>query len=286
MIRRSIHVARRQILSRLETQLIRAILNDLQEDESGELNGRQLLVQAMSLLSLKGWHRDSFSEVASLLRQSLEMEPDLAITHAYLALIQGLGKRVGLVEDPGAAAREAQEHADAALELDDLDSNVLGLAGCALTDIGEMARGVDILKNAIDVNPNNAQAHAALGTAKLLDNDLPAAIEHLQRGIELSPMDGRLAVWYASLAMAHVQADKPDEALAAAQRGCQADRRSYLPRVALTAVHLIRGETAEAIQALTESLRVKPDLSHDEVNCLVGRKLGIGVRKLRRAIES
>ena len=274
----------RQILSRLESQLTRAIFNALR-DESGELNGRQLLVQAMSLLSLKGWHRDSFQEVAELLRRSLELEPNLAITHAYLALIQGVGIRVGLVADPKAATTEAIARAESALELDDLDSNVLGLAGCALTDVGEVMRGEDILRNAIEINPNNAQAHAALGTSSLVSNDPIAAIEHLRKGIELSPMDGRLAVWYASLAVAYLQADNVDAALEAARLGCQSDRKTYLPRVALAAVLLVRGEVDEAGKALIECLRVKPDLSHDEVNCLVGRKLGLAIRKLRRQLE-
>ena len=270
-----------QILARLESQLVRAILNDLR-DESDELNGRQLLLQAMGLLSLKGWHRDSFEQATQMLRQSVELEPDLALSHAYLALIRGLGKRVGLVSDPDTAEREAIKHAEMALELDESDSNVLGLAGCAFTDIGQISRGTPILKNAITINPNNAQAHAALGTAALSSNETQDAIIHIKKGIEISPLDGRLAVWYATLAIAYVQAEELDKALEAALAGCQADRKTYLPRVALTAVYIARDETAEAIAAWRESLRVKPDLTNDEVNCLVGRKLGIGIRRLQK----
>lgn len=267
------------ILPRLEPQLTRAIFNDLQ-NETEELSGRQLLMQAMSVLSLKGWHVESFSEVAELLHQSLELEPDFALTHAYLALIRGLGKRIGLVTDPVSAARDAINHAERALDLEDMDSNVLGLAGCALADVGETDQAIPILHNAIELNPNNAQAHAALGGAYLAVNHCQHAIEHLQTGIRISPMDARLAVWYAMLGTAWIRMDDAEQACEAAQKGCRADRRTYLPRVVLSAAHFIRGEVDEASAAVRDARRAKPDLSQQEIASLIGPELGSAVGKL------
>jgi tetratricopeptide (TPR) repeat protein len=275
----------RAILSRLEPQLIRAIFNELR-GENSELSSRQLVIQSMSVLSVKGWHKDSFQEVAALLRKSIELEPDFAFSHAYLALILGLSKRVGLVSDSDQAAREAVVHADLALDLEEMDSNVLGLAGCALADVGQTSRAIPILRNAIDINPNNAQAHAALGAAHLEDREHKKAIEHLKTGIELSPLDGRLAVWYSILATAYLQAGESDQALDAAQKGCLAARMTYLPRVVLSAVYAQRGEQVKALAAMEESLRVKPDLSQNEIDRLVGPRLGKSLRKLREQITT
>jgi len=238
------------------------------------------------VLSLKGWHRDSFSKVAQLLRKSIELEPGLALAHAYLALIRGLGKRVGLVADPETAVEDAIAHAEQALDLDDMDSNVLGLAGCALSDIGQTQRGIPILRKAIGLNPNNAQAHAALGAAHLMDHEYEEAIEHLRRGIDLSPLDGRLAVWYALLAICYLLNEEPDEAYKAAVAGCQSDRKTYMPHVVLTAILTVRGDSEAALQALSEALRIKPDLSQDEINHLVGREFGLALRKLRRESDA
>ncbi len=271
----------RNVLTRLEPQLSRAIFNDL-GDESGQWNSRQLLIRSMNLLSLKGWHRDSFREVAQMLRKSIELEPDYALSHAQLALIQGLGKRMGLVADPEQAIRETIEHSERAMDLDELDSNVLGLAGCALSDIGQTSRATALLKNAIEINPVNAQAHAALGTTHLATEDYPGAIRQLKKGIELSPADGRLAVWYSTLAIAHLQLGHTQQALEAAEIGCRSDRKTYLPRVVQTAVHLARSEQTRALDSLGEALRIKPDLSKDEISHLVGRKFGIAIRKLMK----
>jgi tetratricopeptide (TPR) repeat protein len=186
------------------------------------------------------------------------------------------------VADPESAVREAVEHAELAMDLDVLDSNVLGLVGCALSDIGHTTRAMPILKQAIEINSNNSQAHAALGSAYLHGEQWDRAIEHLRTGIELSPSDGRLAVWYSMLANAYMQSGAIDKACEAAQRGCQSDRKTYLPRVVLTAVYLLQGDTQQALAALDDCLRVKPDLTREEVELLVGRKLGIAIRKLRR----
>ena len=271
------------ILPRLEPQLVKAILNDL-GDDSGQWNGRQLLIRASHLLALKGWHRDSFEEAAQMVQKSIELDPNSAISHAQLALIQGLGQRIGLVADPEAAIRETIEHADRALDLDDLDSNVIGLVGCALADVGYVDRAIPLLNRAIGINPMNAQAHAALGTALLIKKEYENAAQQLRKGINLSPADGRLAVWYAALAGACIRSGNSDEAVAAASAGCEADRKSYLPRIVLASVHLLRGEEPQAEAALKESFRVKPDLSQHEISHMVGKKGGKLIADFRRRI--
>ncbi len=269
-----------EILPRLETQLVRANFNELR-GKSDELSSKQLLIKAVSTLSLKGWHKDSFTEAAGLLRRSIKLEPDLALSHSYLALILGLGHRVGLLQRSGAIVREAVNEAEKALDLDNMDSNVLGLAGCALADVGQPDRAIPLLTQATELNPNNAQAWTALGSARLILGDSETAIKHIRQGIKISPMDSRLAVWWSFLAFAYLQSGEFDQALSAARQGCQNDDKTYLPRVLLTAVHITRKENAEAAKVLRECYRIKPDLSEQEISCLVGRKLGAVFEKIR-----
>jgi DNA-binding winged helix-turn-helix (wHTH) protein/tetratricopeptide (TPR) repeat protein len=269
-----------RVLPHLESQLTRAIFNDLRS-ASGDLSSRQLLIKAMGILSLKGWHRDSFTEAAGLLRQSIALEPDLALSHAYLALILGLGQRVGLLGRSEDDRSRAIDEAERALDLDPMDSNVLGLAGCALADVGQPERAIPLLRKAVDLNPNNAQAWAALGSASLVLHNFDTAIAHLERGIDLSPMDGRLAVWQAFIAAAHLQKGALDDALRTAERGCQSDDKTYIPRVLLMAALLQRGDRRQAGDALKECYRIKPDLSLREIACLVGPRLAAKTRQLR-----
>ena len=259
-------------LSHLETHLVKAIFNDL-SNESGELSSRQLLAQACSLLSVKGWHRDSFKEAAVLLRRSIAMEPDIALSHAYLALILGLGQNLGLLEKTDKLVEEAIKEAEIALELDNMDSNVLGIASCALSDVGLTERAIPIFMKSTELNPNNAQAWAGLGVAEIMSGNVDRGIECLQHGISISPLDSRLSMWWSSLSLAYLFKKDLDKALEAARKGCQSDDKNYIPRVALTAVLIKSDKHERAMQALRECYRVKPDLSQNEIIFLVGRKL-------------
>jgi tetratricopeptide (TPR) repeat protein len=218
-----------------------------------------------------------------MLRRSIELEPNFALTHASLSLVLGLGKRVGLLEDSQAIVDEAVRHAEMAMDLDELDSNVVGLAGCALSDVGFVDRAIPVLQNAIDLNPRNGQAHAALGTSYLVQGRFEEADASLNKGIELSPADGRLAVWYATRSLVQLQRGMIDDAVESALLGTRSDRKSYLPWVVLAAARLAQGESQQAHAALDQAYRTKSDLSLDEIGSLVGRKLTVLIRKALRS---
>jgi adenylate cyclase len=108
---------------------------------------------------------------------------------------------MSFVEDRHAAYRQALQDAETAVALDPNASEVLGYAGCALSDIGELARGREWLERAIEIDPSNAQAHVALGAAQLQSHELDAGIKTMQHGIRLSPRDARLPFWGMVLAI-------------------------------------------------------------------------------------
>ena len=149
-----------------------------------------------------------------------------------------LGHRIGLLSKTKETKAKAIAAADNALELDSMDSTVLGFSGCALADVGLLSRAFGILKNAIVLNPANAQAWTALGSAYLLNKDTRLAIEHLTHGVKISPLDSRLSIWQAVLAMAFMQANNIDKAQTNAEMACQRDDRNYLPRVVLAAIYM------------------------------------------------
>ena len=128
-----------------------------------------------------------------------------------------------------------------------------------------------MLRRALDLNPNNGQAWAALGAAYQMQSEHEQAIEHLERGIENSSIDSRLAVWKTILALSYAGTGRMKDALRATQEGCQIDDKLYLPRIALAAIHLNTTNRDDARAALEDALRVKPDLSRHEMNCMVGR---------------
>jgi DNA-binding winged helix-turn-helix (wHTH) protein/tetratricopeptide (TPR) repeat protein len=267
------------ILCKLEPQLNRAIYNSVRTGK-GSPSARELYLEASGVMALKGWHQDTFQEAAALLRRSSQQDPAFALAPAYLSLILALGHRVGLLGEREQTQAEAVAAAERALQLENMDSAVLGFAGCALADLGLVYRALPILRKAVELNPANAQAWAALGSAYLIDKQPVLAIQHLTHGIDLSPLDSRLAIWGALLALALMLAGDLDAAQAQAELACQRDDRTYLSRVVYAAVLLNRKHPQAALQALADAYRIKPDLSDAEIDALISANLGTRLRAL------
>ena len=259
------------VIGKLEPQIYRAMVRTFRSRD-GDPTARQLFLEAHGLLAEQGWNVDSFAEAKPLLRRSAGLDPELALAPALLSLLIGIGARVG-VEDAESAHEEAIDAAERALRLDGMDSTVLGYTGCALADVGQRDRGEALLRNAIDLNPANAQALVSLGTVLVGRNELSEAIVLLERGIRISPLDPRLSVWGAIYAVTLLRVGDVEGAVEAAQVACRRSDRTYLPRVALAAARLVRGDVHSAAAALADARRTLPGLSAPQLRSLVGRQL-------------
>lgn len=249
----------REIVGHIEPELNRAELSSLRQRRPVDLGAWALYRQGHALLSLKGWSEQSFSEAADLLRQAIARDPELAFAHAYLALILAIGHLIGLVgdEDP---RQEAVIAAETAIALDGQDTDVLGYAGCAFADMGDFQRGIGMMRRAVELDPSNAQAHAALGSALLHIGEIEG-IEEMRYGMRISPRDNRIAAWGTMLARALLSFGKVDEAIQAAEHACRCDDKIFLPRLVLAVAQNTAGDVEAARAALNDARRIRPQLS-------------------------
>ncbi|MGI1677690.1 MAG: winged helix-turn-helix domain-containing protein [Cellvibrionaceae bacterium] len=266
------------ILLNLEPQLLQAMMNDIESMNCS--NSQRNIFEAMTMLSLKGWHENSFQKAATLLRQSIKDEPNNPLALGYLSLILALGQRIGLLGNREATIKEAIKIAERALDLENMNSNVLGLVGCAYADTGETDRALPILQRAIELNPNNGQALAALGAAELILGHLDVAIKYLEKGIMLSPADGKIAVWGTILSLAYLQKNSPEIAIKKAQHASLHDNQNYLPMIALSASFLIIKDINKAENSLKQAYRINSNLTEKQILSLLGKDLGTQVNKL------
>jgi len=228
--------------------------------------------QANSALFSAGWSENAVDSSVRLFREAIALDPKLALARAQKALIMALASKWGLLggDEP---RKEARADAEKALELEPTKSEVLGCAGCALADLGDTERALPLLERAIEENPNNAQAWAALGATQLLRRQYEAGVESLRRGLRISPTDYRRSVWLTALASGLVRLEKPDQALAAAEGACRADSKFYPAQIVLALVLTKLGKEAAAVKALTEARRIRPRLAIGEIRLWVGRVL-------------
>jgi adenylate cyclase len=262
----------RAIASRIEPELVRAEIALIRRRRDGNPNAWSCYRQGAGMISLKGWSEETLTEATALLRQAAALDPDFALARAQLALLLSLGARLGLLADAAAAVTEARAEGERAVTIDQDTSEVLGYAGCALAELGDVQRGSEILERAIENDPSNAQAWVALGTSQcFLQNTGDVGLEKLRHGMRLSPRDHRLGFWGTFYALALAKSRRLAEAHEEVRAACRRDPQFYVARIvlALTAARLERKE--EAIAALREARRLRPRLSLEEIQLLVGR---------------
>ncbi|WP_373085954.1 adenylate/guanylate cyclase domain-containing protein [Sneathiella sp.] len=256
------------IVSNLLPELTRMEFERIQRRPLSDFNAWTYYQKASGLLAVKGWRKETFTAAAELYRRSIALDEQFAPAYAGLSLLLALGHLVGYVSEPD----EALAAADRALALDNGNSEVLGYAGCALTDLGFPNRGIEILEQALDLDPSNAQAMVALGSSFFASGKIGNAVEFIRHGLELSPRDSRQAFWRGIFALALSRHGKLENGIEEARNACRVDSSSQNSRVILAALLMRAERQSEAASALKEARRIHPELSHREVQGLVGRK--------------
>lgn len=260
------------IALKLGNELTRAEMNFSMRKPPAQWTSWDLYQQARGALQFSGWNKESFAQVTELLRKAIELDPDFAPAHAYLALILALGHWAHLIPDRKATHTASIEAGNRAVALEPESSEVLGYVGCSLSDLGHPEKGIPIIERAIELNPSNSQAFAALGAAKVVSGQLEEGISDLRHAMRISPADPGLAPWSTILSIAMIYTGMTQEAREAADRACKADPRYFGGYLARAMALAVAGQADEAQRALVEAKALNPDLTNESAVSLVGEE--------------
>ena len=228
--------------------------------------------QAAGVLAANGWNPRSVEEARGFLQRAIELDPKFALARAQLSLLTALAQNTALIKRTDAVCEEAITAAELAIADDGGSSEVLGYAGCAIADLGDASRGREILKQAVELDPSNAQAQVALGASLALLGDLDGGIACMRHGIKLSPRDRRLAFWGWALGVYLMRAKRLAEALEEARLAARRDPRLFLPPLLEALVHAALGQTDAAKISLISAQRLRPELTLRDVEISHGRR--------------
>lgn len=262
----------RGIIVELQPALTRAEIAVIRRQRPENIGAWGFYHQAGGALAANGWNARSVEEARGFLRHALELDANFALARAQLALLMALAQNTALIEPSNSLRDEAVAAAELAIADDGGSSEVLGYAGCAISDLGDTNRGAEILKQAVELDPSNAQAQVALGAALALSGDLDSGIARMKQGIKLSPRDRRLAFWGWALGGFLMRAKRPAEALEEAKLAARRDPRLFLPPVLETLAHIALGQTDAAKISLVSARRLRPELTLREIEISHGRR--------------
>ena len=262
----------RGIMIELEPALTQAQVTVIRRQRPENVDAWGCYHQAAGALGGKGWNESAVAEAQNFLRRALELDGNFALARGQLALLSALAQNTGLVKHSAQRTQEALATAEMAIAGDTGSSEVLGYAGCALADLGYTERGVEILRQAVEIDPSNAQAEVALGAALAMMGDFDAGIARMRHGIRLSPRDRRLAFWGWALGGFLLRGNRLEEALEEARIAGRRDPRLYLPPILEAVAQAALGRSEFARVALMSAKRLRPELTQQEVERSHGRR--------------
>jgi adenylate cyclase len=212
------------------------------------------------------WHlyqrtKDDLTEACRLFEAALSLDPSLSpacsglVDAYYYQVVLGLA---GSVEENRNKALQAARRA---VELDPDDAAAHCAMGKARIVRQEHALAAPDLQLAIDLNPSLAWAHYGLGAAAVFSGHAEQAITHLEDAIRLSPRDQHMGSFMVRLAEAYLLKQDYPRAVEWARKALQQQGFQWSRYAALLAGLGFLGEREQAQRVLGECLAERPDFS-------------------------
>jgi serine/threonine-protein kinase len=239
-----------QIASALRAELTPEERSRIREEPTDDPEAYQL--HLLGRHCFLRWTQEGIDKGLEYLHQAVSLDPDYALAYTTLA----------------------QAYTDIAL----------GVAGAMPPDEA-FGRAKAAVSRALELDPELAEAHAALGHLKYAcDYDWTGAEAELKRAIELNPNSGNAYDFYGLMLAA---LERYDEALRMQRRANELDPLAH--RMDIVTTLLRAGRYDEALRAITRVLEVEPHfpLAHATlgwVHLLSGRP-DEGIAELEKAVS-
>ncbi|WP_170406442.1 adenylate/guanylate cyclase domain-containing protein [Ruegeria arenilitoris] len=227
--------------------------------KSGNLNAWDVYQRGM-------WHlykrtKEDLMEARSRFEAALSQDPNLS--PAFSGLVDAYYYEVvlGLADSPAENCERALQAARMAVELDPDDAAAHCAMGKARIVGREHENAIPDLKLAIELNPSLAWAHYGLGAAAVFLGNADQAIPHLEDAIRLSPRDQHMGSYMVRLAEAHLLKRDYRLAIEWGRRALQQQGFQWSRYSVVLAGLGYSGKTEEAARLITECSAHRPDFS-------------------------
>lgn len=196
-----------------------------------------------------------------LLRQAIELDPELAVAYSRLAYAIVLSMVYFDLATDQTRMNEALWAAKRAIELDDQDANSYTTLGRVRLARREYDLAIAALQQALELNPSLAVAHCALGDSFAYEGRLDESIAQFEIAMQLSPHDPWRWAFYSYRSLAHLFRGDFAEAAAWARKSVQIPNAQYWARAHLVAALGQLGDAQQAEIAVKALMRAKPEFS-------------------------
>ena len=211
------------------------------------------------------WHiyqyrREDTAMALELLHKATQLDPEFASAFAGIAYSMYVHVIMGGSEDRESDLRRGLEAGLRAVSLDDRDPfSHVGLGRLQIVR-AEHEQAITSFDRALELNPSFALAHYGKGHSLWHCGHPEQSVACLDEAARLSPRDPLMWTFMASKAIALFMLERYDEALECSHRAQQYPVTAIWAHMAELATFGTLGQQEEAAQALSQALRVQPDL--------------------------
>src|SRR6202045_770319 len=198
----------------------------------------------------KGTRTDGLTAYG-LFKQALTLDPNLADAHLGLARALIVQWNYGSVEDFAPSVRQAREAALQAVAFDSENPQTQYVLAQISHWAGDIPAAIAHASRAIELNGNFALGHFYLGIGLSLDGRHEAALEAIETGWRLSPRDPRASTWLANKARVFYHLKRYEEAIETALAARRIQPHAYGSLVLVASCAQL-GRDEEARSALVD----------------------------------
>ena len=203
---------------------------------------------------LRGYGPDDNQHAVELFRQAMDLDPNYALARAYRAFADVVLH--GYADAPDTVLAQALSLAESAVELDDSDGRCHWILGVIHVYRGELSSAERHYRRAIALNPNDANAIAALGRHLAFLGRPEEGVDCIREAMRLNPYHPE---WYWNqLGMVLYAARKYADA---AEAFARVTRPGPWVLCRLAGCYAQMGRMSEAAVAADKARQQRPDLS-------------------------
>jgi TolB-like protein len=247
------------VVGAIAPQLERAEIERAKRKPTGSMDAYDYHLRGMA--SFHRSTKEATDEALQSFTKAIELDPDFPPAYAMAAWCHFWRKINGWMIDRPAEIAEGVRLAQRAVALGKDDAVTLARGGHALSHFtGDVEGGIAFLDKALMLNPNLATAWFISGFLRIWRGDPEAAIERLERGMRLSPLDPEMFRMQAGLAMAHLVAKRFDIASSWAEKAIRELSSFLIVAGVIAASHALAGRADEAQRAMHHVRKLDPSL--------------------------
>ncbi|MGZ5896486.1 MAG: adenylate/guanylate cyclase domain-containing protein [Xanthobacteraceae bacterium] len=247
------------VVGAIAPKLEQAEIDRASQKPTSVLGAYDLYLRGVAQFNLRT--RESHEEALRLSYRAIEIDPNYAFAYAMVARCY-VNKRVNnWMTDRAREVAEGLKCAVRGIELGPADAIPLAHGGWAIALLdNNLDAGAEYLERALALNPNLALAWIASGSIKLWVGEHGLAIEHFTRAMRLSPFDPQMFVILLGFSQAHFMSGRFDEAASWAEKSYRQNPNFGPAMRIMTASLASAGRDAEAKKALAIVRKADPTL--------------------------